>query len=574
MSSPLNEPNWRDLIVPFIHEEESADISSLQSKRVKVLWKCETCGSSFLTSSYERFREGGRTKCATCFRKVSANKQKETKLKKSGSLADAFPDVAKDWDYSLNEVSGITPQTVSPSSSKSFWWTCENGHSISTRVSRRTSYGCSACNKKTSLENKGTSTRTLLTWSCEKCGDPFTCTVYDRTREDSRRRSLCNKCGIEQRSARNSKTRLERSGSIGDLFPEIAAEWASDLNEGVSPFDVTPSKNRSYWWRCKYGHEWKARASNRTYQGKNCPKCNDPSTSLLEMRIFAELSEVEGYILLRTKVEEFEADLYIPSLNIAIESDGYPWHSGIEKEARDIRKNQVWEAAGLDVIRIRDSKLKPLGTHLIQFQERGNSNHFEILHDLVELLLTLRPNEKTFNELNDFYKENATFKNQNVYMDLISQRVAKEENRLSVSNPELLDEWDYEKNAPLTPDRVPRASALKVFWICASCSNEWEARIANRTQLGRGCPICAKKRVQATREAQFISGGNTLKDKYPEVALDYDDSRNELDSSHIAPRSTRVVWWRCQKCGNEWQTTVNNRTRLNSRCPNYRKHST
>jgi len=246
-----------------------------------------------------------------------------------GSLADAFPDVAKDWDYSLNEASGITPQTISPSSHKSFWWTCENGHLISTRVSRRTSYGCSDCNAKLfqdehtlevwdsspswiellhplsdeQVANKVTIQGTLFTWSCEKCGDPFTCTVFDRTRADSRGRSHCIKCGTELRGTRNSKTRLERSGSIGDLFPEIAAEWASDLNEGVSAFDVTPSKNYSYWWRCKYGHEWKARASNRTQLGRNCPKCNDPSTSLLEMRIFAELSEIEGSIRLRTKVK-------------------------------------------------------------------------------------------------------------------------------------------------------------------------------------------------------------------------------------------------------------------------------
>ena len=599
MSSPLHESNWRELIAPFIHEEESADISSLESKKVKVLWKCETCGSPFLTSCYERFREGGRRNCTTCIKKISSQKQKETKLKKSGNLADTFPDIAKDWDYSLNQASGMTPQTVGASSSSPFWWKCENGHSISTKVYRRVSYGCSTCNAKSSQDdqrieiwdsspswiellhplsaeqvaNKVPIQRTLFTWSCEKCGDPFTCTVADRTREGSRRRTLCSKCGTEIRGARNSKTRLERSGSIGDLFPEIAAEWAVDLNQGVSVFEVTPAKNRSYWWRCKYGHEWKARTSNRTYLGRNCPKCNDPSTSLLEMRIFAELSEIEGYILLRTKVEGFEADLYIPSLRIAIESDGYPWHSGVKKEARDLRKNQVWESVDIDVIRIRDSKLKPLGTHIIQFQEKGDSNHFEILHELVELLLTLRPNEKFIQELNNFYKENETFRNQNVYLELISQRVAKEENRLSVSNPELLDEWDYEKNAPLTPDRVSRASPLKVSWICSTCSNEWEARIANRTQLGRGCPVCAKKRVQAKREAQFISGGNTLKEKYPEIALEYNDAKNELDSSHIAPKSTRSVWWICKKCGNEWKTTVANRTRLSSGCPNYRNHS-
>jgi hypothetical protein len=45
-------------------------------------------------------------------------------------------------------------------------------------------------------------------------------------------------------------------------------------------------------------------------------------------------------------------------------------------------------------------------------------------------------------------------------MDLISQRVAKEENRLSVSNPELLDEWDYEKNERFSLETDPEARTL------------------------------------------------------------------------------------------------------------------
>jgi len=599
MESPLSQPDWQLQLQSYIHEEEEADLFKLESKNVQLIWKCERCESPFSAKIYERFRPSGKSICVKCSRVISAEKQKQTKLAISGSLATHHPNIASDWDYSRNIASGYSAETVSSGSSKSFWWKCPKGHSVSTRVSRRIANGCSTCKASVNMEIKANEewnanpswisllhhlsndlvkekvriTKTLFYWTCVDCGYPFQCTVAGRTRADGRAKTRCNSCAVLVRSKRNSSTRLERSGSIGELFPELADEWATDLNNGLSPFAVTPAKNFSYWWRCKYGHEWKARASNRTSLGRNCPKCNDLSTSRLEIRIFTEFSNVKNFIQLRQKLHGFEADLYFPDLKIAVESDGYPWHSGEKKEIRDIQKNKMWEESGIEVIRIRDSKLKPLGKYCIQYQEKGDSNHFQIMCELLTLLQKLRPENGVLISLSKHYQQHSTFKNQDKYIELLSQKVAREDDRLSVANPELLAEWDYNKNVPLTPDRVHKTTSLKVHWVCSSCGNQWQARIANRVQLGRGCPVCAKKRVQVKREAQFIADGNTLKDKHPELALEYLDARNELDSSRIAPKSSRRVWWKCSICGREWETAVSNRTRLNSGCPSRKLHN-
>ena len=45
---------------------------------------------------------------------------------------------------------------------------------------------------------------------------------------------------------------------------------------------------------------------------------------------------------------------------------------------------------------------------------------------------------------------------------------------LAVNNPDLAKEWDYDKNAPLTPDAITFGSAKKVWWKCLKpylCSN-------------------------------------------------------------------------------------------------------
>ena len=60
---------------------------------------------------------------------------------------------------------------------------------------------------------------------------------------------------------------------------------------------------------------------------------------------------------------------------------------------------------------------------------------------------------------------------------------------LSITSPELSEEWDYEKNALLTPDDVSTGSNKKVWWICRN-GHEWESVIQIRV-AGNGCPYCS-----------------------------------------------------------------------------------
>ena len=59
-------------------------------------------------------------------------------------------------------------------------------------------------------------------------------------------------------------------------------------------------------------------------------------------------------------------------------------------------------------------------------------------------------------------------------------------------NPTLAKEWNYERNAGLTPTDVMPNSGRKVWWKCCK-GHEWQARIANRNH-GNRCPICAREK--------------------------------------------------------------------------------
>lgn len=60
--------------------------------------------------------------------------------------------------------------------------------------------------------------------------------------------------------------------------------------------------------------------------------------------------------------------------------------------------------------------------------------------------------------------------------------------------PEIAREWDYERNEGKKPEDFSPGTNQAAWWKCSyDPSHRWKARIANRTVLGRGCPLCSKE---------------------------------------------------------------------------------
>jgi hypothetical protein len=75
-----------------------------------------------------------------------------------------------------------------------------------------------------------------------------------------------------------------------------------------------------------------------------------------------------------------------------------------------------------------------------------------------------------------------------------SGNVVTDKNRLIFRNPELIDEWDFEKNDSLNIANVSFGSALKAWWKCISCGYSWNSVIYSRSSHGRGCPRCSSSK--------------------------------------------------------------------------------
>ncbi len=66
---------------------------------------------------------------------------------------------------------------------------------------------------------------------------------------------------------------------------------------------------------------------------------------------------------------------------------------------------------------------------------------------------------------------------------------------LASTYPQLLKEWNYEKNKNLDPNKVSSGTHTKVWWKCSKCGYEWAATPKNRGSLNSGCPVCSGKIV-------------------------------------------------------------------------------
>jgi hypothetical protein len=131
--------------------------------------------------------------------------------------------------------------------------------------------------------------------------------------------------------------------------------------------------------------------------------------------------------------------------------------------------------------------------------------------------------------------------------------------------PHLVAEWHPTKNVALYPYQLSHGSNEVVRWKCArGRDHEWLEKAADRVprngRQGRGCPLCALKRLSVT---------NTLRARFPKLARQWHPSRNgELRPADVIASDLRQAWWKCPRgTDHEWSETVRHRTRNETPCP-------
>jgi hypothetical protein len=411
------------------------------------------------------------------------------KVVASTCLATLNPNLAKEWHPTKNSKN--TPYNTGPNSKKIVWWKCPHGEDHEWKASvnnRNRGLGCPICsNQKVTLSNclatlnpelakqwhptkNGTLTpfdvvpgsSKVVWWKCPEGED-------HEWKSDIKRRSLGRECPI------CIGRKVVDSNSFATLYPELASQFHPSKNGGLNPNNYRPYSNKKVWWQCSriVDHVWEA-SFNMRVQGTGCPMCNSPK-SAPELRTYCELKTIFPDAESRVRINGWEIDIYIPSLRVGIEYDGWYWHR--EKTESDRKKNYD-VASEISLLRVREHGLERLGDSdiLLDRRELTLAGFKLLLNAILELpwieptteyrLLNYLKREKWAAET-EFHK--IQFENNGLVF----------ERSLSHLDPELSSEWDFQKNHPLTPENVTPASHKKVWWRDRS-GRCWRATIASR----------------------------------------------------------------------------------------------
>jgi len=134
-------------------------------------------------------------------------------------------------------------------------------------------------------------------------------------------------------------------------------------------------------------------------------------------------------------------------------------------------------------------------------------------------------------------------------------RVVKGINDLATLKPELAVEWS--KKNRLKPTEFSIGSHKKIVWK-GKCGHEWIATVKSRAISNTGCPYCSHNKI--------LEGYNDLASQMPQVAAEWSEKNYPLMPNQVMVFANRKVWWKCRKCGYEWNTLISTRSG-GSDCP-------
>lgn len=478
-------------------------------------------------------------------------------------LATTAPDLALQWDAERNGE--LSPRDVACGSHRKLWWKDSLGHVWKASPNtRKQGYGCPFCSNRYTLpgfndlksrnpelaaewdtdmngllkpENVSPSSGRRVWWKC-KLGHKWASTVSNRAKGHG-----CPIC--------ENKQVLIGFNDLTSKYPRIAEEWDLEKNYPLTPNSVTPGSAQKVWWKDKYGHCWETAVYSRT-EGRGCPYC-------------ANLKVLEGFNDLCSQnpdiAAEWDFDKNSPMTPKQLTSTSSCKVWWIDKHGHSWKTSVKNRAMGHGCPYCAGKKV------LLGFNDFASQYPLLAAEWDTSKNMQLTPESVTSSSGRQVWWRCTAYGHswrapvcRRAYGAgcpiCAGQQLLVGFNDLATRNPDIANEWDDEKNAPMTPRDVFPASKKMVWWRCSAYGHSWRAQVAHRTN-GVNCPVCANKTI--------LPGYNDLASTHPELLSSWDFDRNTVSPNEIPPGAARKIWWKCEN-GHHWRCTINGRLR-GSNCP-------
>lgn len=490
-------------------------------------------------------------------------------------LETCFPDLAKEWNSDKN--GDLKPSAVTHGAGRKVWWKCPKcGHEWENYVRNRVQgSGCPLCSNRVVVKGKndiatkfpdlmkewdfkknstldpstiapGSSLKTW--WKCRICGKSWAASINSRTKT---RATGCPSCG--------KRKVVKGKNDLATTHPNLVKEWFFEKNGNLKPEHVTHQSTMKVWWRChKCGYEWKTSVFIKT-RGAKCPFCikrvivtgkNDLATinpELMKEWNFEKNSDVDP-----TKIGRG----YNKPVWWKCKICGKEW-----KTAVCYRMSNKGGCPSCNIGKYRNIPRKSSNTLAAKNPELLKEWDFEKNEGFDPSRISRRSNEIVYWKCPQGHSYTRMIKDRtNGYgcYYCSGRKVMQGLNDLASAYPDLLKEWDSEKNGALKPTDVHKGSSKKAWWRCKH-GHSWQASVSNRAR-GSGCPICSNRKKGGPKKV--VAGVNDLATTHPEIAEEWDFEKNgDLKPTSVTFGCGKEAWWKCKKCGNEWCCSISARTR-------------
>ena len=415
---------------------------------------------------------------------------------KKNSIAVKNPELISEWHPIKNGT--LKPEFIQAMSNKSLWWKCNKcGYEWKAPAYRRTKgMGCPACsgnvvaigindlpttfpdliidwdydkNLNIDPHNCSAGSNQKIWWKCHKCSFSWQTAIANRTRGTG-----CPKC--------SGKVVTDET-SFAALYPQLVKQWDTDLNHDLSPTDFLPGSEQKIWWRCEKGHLWKCSIANRTHKN-NCPYCGNKKL----LAGFNDFATIHPELLEEWDDEKNPME-FLAGSNQKVRwicNNGHHWYARISNR---IRGEGCPYCNGKRIAKGETDLETKYPVLALEWNYQRNN-------DLKPSDVTPGSNKKVWWKCS---------KCNNEWEAIVWSRVRGRgcpfcagvkpivgTNDLVTVRPDLMEEWNTEKNSSIDPTSLMPNSRKTVWWKCRKCNYEWQSSVGSRSR-GQRCPKCSVK---------------------------------------------------------------------------------
>ena len=528
--------------------------NTLYASNKRAYFKCKR-GHEFSSTIYKMTNSKGKPKgCPYC-----------NKIKAYPGENDFFtvcPAAKNMWDYDKNI--GIDPKSLSPNSAMRANFKCSLGHEFFKTIHQFTRNPvCPECEFIEKRSIALTKPEMLVFWDYEKnILSPYEVSPHSKKEAFWK----CKKCGYSWKTQINSRAAKNKCPScdLGLAFnqeqnntntyrqfnPEASKMWIDELNNGLTPDNVSKGSGKTVYLRCAinpehiypkkicdipnekpFGCPYCRGGRKIAYPGINdvftvCPECK-------EMWDWEKNVGIDPYHLLpgsRTRIHlkckrghEFQR-----TVNTFIKS---PKCSECEKTKINI-SNISYMVKQWDFIKNNDIDIN-----------LTSSNSKDIVW------------WKCKKCGYEWQAQIYTRKRSKGLCPCCDSRtiIKKGVTDLFTMVPYLKQDYDTQKNINVDAAKLSTTTADAVWWKCHICGYEWKCSPTGRLKYKQGkyiirnCPVCAG-----------IVRIRTYAEEYPELIERFIENKNNCKLSDLKKgKDTKLIfWWHCYICGEDFESTL------------------